>query len=83
MLRHVDILPASEPPRLAGITPPTTGGVPGSRPTKNGMDYVLGLPPLCPIARSWVLLSGGRGSVALPGRSYYFLHELPQVALAD
>ncbi|GMN30723.1 hypothetical protein TIFTF001_041499 [Ficus carica] len=72
MLCHVDMLPAGEPPRLAGVTPPATGGVPGSRPTKNGMDYMLGLRLLCPIARHLVedvlYRSDQRGVLAEPPR---------------
>ncbi|GMN64343.1 hypothetical protein TIFTF001_033432 [Ficus carica] len=51
MLSHVDILPTGESPCLAGITHSAAGGVLSGRPTKNGVDDVLGLRLFRPIAQ--------------------------------
>ncbi|GMN42947.1 hypothetical protein TIFTF001_012155 [Ficus carica] len=61
MFRHVDIFSASEPSSLAGITSPATSGVSSSRSTEDGVDYVLLLRLIRPIAR------GHPGSTARSG----------------
>ncbi|GMN61390.1 hypothetical protein TIFTF001_030477 [Ficus carica] len=82
MLSHVDTLPASVLACLADITPPATRCVPGSRSTKDGVDYVFLLLLVSLIARPRVPSGGLRGS-ARTCRGNYSLHELPQVAIAD
>ncbi|GMN22472.1 hypothetical protein TIFTF001_040263 [Ficus carica] len=82
MLSHIDILPASVLACLAVIAPPATRCVPGSRSTKDGVDYVFLLLLVSLIARPQVPSGGLRGS-ARTCRGNYSLHELPQVAIAD
>ena len=83
MLRHVDILSASEPPSLAGVTSPATSGVFSSRSTKNGVDYVLLLWLHGPITQSRILSNGQHGSAARSCWSNYSFHKLSQVAIPD
>ncbi|GMN69158.1 hypothetical protein TIFTF001_038206 [Ficus carica] len=82
MLSHVDILPVHVLACLADITPPATRCVPGSRSTKDGVDYVFLLLLVSLIARPRVPFGGLCGS-ARPYQGNYSLHELPLVAIAD
>ncbi|GMN20981.1 hypothetical protein TIFTF001_050088 [Ficus carica] len=82
MLSHVNVLPMSVPACLADIAPPATRCVPGSRSTKDGVDYVLLLLLVSLIARPRVP-SSGRRRPARTCRGNYPPHELPQVAIAD
>ncbi|GMN21493.1 hypothetical protein TIFTF001_045509, partial [Ficus carica] len=82
MLSHVNVLPTSVLACLADIAPPATRCVPGSRSTKDGVDYVLLLLLVSLIARPRVP-SSGRRRPARTCRGNYPPHELPQVAIAD
>ena len=83
MLCHVDILSASEPPSLAGVTSPATSGVSSSRSTKYGVDDVLLLRLHGPITKSQILSNGQHSSAARFCWSNYSFHKLPQVAIPD
>ncbi|GMN20867.1 hypothetical protein TIFTF001_051073, partial [Ficus carica] len=72
------MFPAGDPPRLAGITPPAAGSVPGGRSAKDGVNDVLGLRFLCSVDRPRIL-SGGRcwaAALTILGVVTYILVEM-------